>query len=48
MPWIVQVTTLYISLFQLNVGRRAMGALSVKYGTLYTSGNIAEAICKYL
>lgn len=25
-----------------------MGALSVRYGTPYTSGNIAEAICKYL
>ncbi|XP_037294172.1 zinc carboxypeptidase isoform X2 [Manduca sexta] len=28
----------------LNIGRRAMGALSVRYGTPYTSGNIAEAI----
>nr|UPI76681.1 M14 metal carboxypeptidase 4 [Antheraea yamamai] len=28
----------------INIGRRAMGALSVRYGTLYTTGNIAEAI----
>ncbi|XP_041969319.1 zinc carboxypeptidase-like [Aricia agestis] len=28
----------------LNIGRRAMGALSVRYGTQYTTGNIAEAI----
>lgn len=31
----------------MQIGRRAMGALSVRYGTQYTSGNIAEAICKY-
>ncbi|XP_049878173.1 zinc carboxypeptidase-like [Pectinophora gossypiella] len=28
----------------LNIGRRAMGALSVRYGTQYVTGNIAEAI----
>ncbi|KAM3960495.1 zinc carboxypeptidase [Aphomia sociella] len=28
----------------MNIGRRAMGALSVRYGTVYTTGNIAEAI----
>ncbi|CAG9789471.1 unnamed protein product [Diatraea saccharalis] len=28
----------------VNIGRRAMGALSVRYGTPYTTGNIAEAI----
>ncbi|XP_060805043.1 zinc carboxypeptidase A 1 [Amyelois transitella] len=28
----------------INIGRRAMGALSVRYGTQYTTGNIAEAI----
>ncbi|RVE53887.1 hypothetical protein evm_001549 [Chilo suppressalis] len=28
----------------INIGRRAMGALSVRYGTPYTTGNIAEAI----
>ncbi|KAI5642824.1 zinc carboxypeptidase domain-containing protein [Phthorimaea operculella] len=28
----------------MNIGRRAMGALSVRYGTQYTTGNIAEAI----
>ncbi|XP_026333308.1 zinc carboxypeptidase A 1-like [Hyposmocoma kahamanoa] len=28
----------------LKIGRRAMGALSVRHGTQYTSGNIAEAI----
>lgn len=33
--------------FQMNIGRRAMGALSVRYGTQYVTGNIAEAICKY-
>lgn len=28
----------------INIGRRAMGALSVRFGTLYRTGNIAEAI----
>nr|XP_026494165.1 zinc carboxypeptidase-like [Vanessa tameamea] len=28
----------------VNIGRRAMGALSVRYGTQYVTGNIAEAI----
>ncbi|CAH2094778.1 unnamed protein product [Euphydryas editha] len=28
----------------MNIGRRAMGALSVRYGTMYRTGNIAEAI----
>ncbi|CAB3248808.1 unnamed protein product [Arctia plantaginis] len=28
----------------MKIGRRAMGALSVRYGTQYTTGNIAEAI----
>ncbi|KAG7297763.1 hypothetical protein JYU34_018495 [Plutella xylostella] len=28
----------------LNIGRRAMGALSVRYGTSYSVGNIAEII----
>ncbi|XP_059048581.1 zinc carboxypeptidase-like [Achroia grisella] len=28
----------------VNIGRRAMGALSARYGTMYTTGNIAEAI----
>ncbi|XP_047536945.1 zinc carboxypeptidase-like [Vanessa atalanta] len=28
----------------MNIGRRAMGALSVRYGTQYITGNIAEAI----
>ncbi|XP_045502737.1 zinc carboxypeptidase-like [Colias croceus] len=28
----------------ISIGRRAMGALSVRYGTQYTTGNIAEAI----
>ncbi|CAK1550141.1 unnamed protein product [Leptosia nina] len=28
----------------VNIGRRAMGALSVRYGTQYTTGSIAEAI----
>ncbi|XP_072929537.1 uncharacterized protein [Epargyreus clarus] len=28
----------------MNIGRRAMGALSVRYGTQYVTGNIAEAI----
>ncbi|XP_075982738.1 zinc carboxypeptidase-like [Anticarsia gemmatalis] len=28
----------------MQIGRRAMGALSVRYGTQYTTGNIAEAI----
>ncbi|KAL0868948.1 hypothetical protein ABMA27_007276 [Loxostege sticticalis] len=28
----------------IKIGRRAMGALSVRYGTPYTTGNIAEAI----
>ncbi|CAH2044950.1 unnamed protein product, partial [Iphiclides podalirius] len=28
----------------MNIGRRAMGALSVRYGTKYVTGNIAEAI----
>ncbi|XP_023950706.2 zinc carboxypeptidase A 1-like, partial [Bicyclus anynana] len=28
----------------INIGRRAMGALSVRYGTQYVTGNIAEAI----
>ncbi|XP_028167844.1 zinc carboxypeptidase-like [Ostrinia furnacalis] len=28
----------------MKIGRRAMGALSVRYGTPYTTGNIAEAI----
>ncbi|XP_068619169.1 zinc carboxypeptidase-like [Battus philenor] len=28
----------------MNIGRRAMGALSVRYGTKYVAGNIAEAI----
>ena len=32
--------------FQMKIGRRAMGALSVRYGTQYVTGNIAEAICK--
>ncbi|XP_049878174.1 zinc carboxypeptidase-like [Pectinophora gossypiella] len=30
----------------INIGRRAMGALSVRYGTQYVTGNIAEAIYK--
>ncbi|XP_045453066.1 zinc carboxypeptidase-like [Melitaea cinxia] len=28
----------------MNIGRRAMGALSVRHGTIYRTGNIAEAI----
>ncbi|GBP92798.1 Zinc carboxypeptidase A 1 [Eumeta japonica] len=28
----------------INIGRRAMGALSVRYGTQYVTGNVAEAI----
>ncbi|XP_045776307.1 uncharacterized protein LOC123874827 [Maniola jurtina] len=28
----------------INIGRRAMGALSVRHGTQYVTGNIAEAI----
>ncbi|XP_013135531.1 PREDICTED: zinc carboxypeptidase-like [Papilio polytes] len=28
----------------MNIGRRAMGALSVRHGTKYVTGNIAEAI----
>lgn len=28
----------------IKIGRRAMGSLSVRYGTQYTAGNIAEAI----
>ncbi|XP_030028982.2 zinc carboxypeptidase [Manduca sexta] len=28
----------------LNIGRRAMGALSVRYGTEYTTGNVVEVI----
>ncbi|XP_046971668.1 zinc carboxypeptidase-like [Vanessa cardui] len=28
----------------INIGRRTMGALSVRYGTQYVTGNIAEAI----
>lgn len=31
----------------MKIGRRAMGALSVRYGTQYVTGNIAEAICKF-
>lgn len=31
----------------MKIGRRAMGALAFRYGTPYTIGNIAEAICKY-
>ncbi|KAJ8714199.1 hypothetical protein PYW08_007819 [Mythimna loreyi] len=30
----------------MKIGRRAMGALSVRYGTQYRTGNIAEAIYK--
>ncbi|KAJ8723718.1 hypothetical protein PYW07_007698 [Mythimna separata] len=30
----------------MKIGRRAMGALSVRYGTQYKTGNIAEAIYK--
>lgn len=30
----------------MNIGRRAMGALSVRHGTIYRTGNIAEAICE--
>nr|USU81834.1 M14 metal carboxypeptidase 3 [Antheraea pernyi] len=38
-------TTAYSNYYDaINIGRRAMGALSVRYGTLYTTGNIAEAI----
>lgn len=33
-------------MFQVNIGRRAMGALSVRYETQYVTGNIAEVICK--
>ncbi|CAH2094780.1 unnamed protein product [Euphydryas editha] len=28
----------------VNIGRRAMGALAVRYGTLYQTGNIAEVL----
>lgn len=36
----------FMNELQVNIGRRAMGALSVRYGTQYVTGNIAEAICK--
>lgn len=41
------VIMLLTDFFQMKIGRRAMGALSVRYGTTYVTGNIAEAICKY-
>ena len=33
--------------FQLQIGKKSIQALAKRYGTKYTTGNIAETICKY-
>ena len=32
----------------MAIGRKGLSALTAKFGTVYTIGNIGEAICKYL